>query len=448
MVINNSYLYDPCTLSITDGRMDENKFWNLVSMIEKNDRVANDILTQLDPNCVNRCINTINEINICPTYNCNFRCLYCDASSVEGSNLVLSIEDIQGFVRDAIKRWKMGRIINKNKEKLKINFSGGGEPTYNWQLFVETVLMISDLCKKNDVTYSFGLTSNGSLSNEQLSFISEHFDTAMISYDGLPEIQRRNRHSPHIVDTNQSAVNSIKYLTNRNTVVTVRTTIWQDDIHLLRQMADYIFSSIDENVIWSIRPAISAGRAFYYISSNKKGMIKENFLTYYLDVVNYVKINYPQSTVSTPFFPNDINDFPCGEISLFCDSPCLMPDGKIITCMESNNTFTEIGFVKQGHAVYYDQFKDQLLENCQKQIVNCQNCLAYNFCKGGCPIRNIISEQTDTTIRDWECDMIKEYFKFVLTTIANGTRVFGWYAEPVYINGKRVEHIYKIRHQN
>lgn len=448
MVIKDSYLYDPRTLTITDGKIDEDRFLDFVSRIEKSDSGDSDILERLDPNCVNRCINTINEINICLTYNCNFRCSYCDASSVEGSNLVLSIADIQGFVLDAIKRWKMGKLLNKDKEKLKINFSGGGEPTYNWKLFVEAVLMISNLCKNNNVVYSFGLTTNGSLSDAQLGFIAEFFDTVMVSYDGIPEIQRRNRHSPHIADTNQSTVNSIKYLSGRNAVVTVRTTIWQDDIHLLRQMADYIFSQIDENVIWSIRPAISAGRALYYFTSNKKGMIKENFLTYYLDVVSYAKKNYPQSTVSTPFFPNDINDFPCGEISLFCDSPCLMPDGIIITCMESHKTFTEIGVVKQGQTVYYDKFKDQLLKNCQKQMVNCKTCLAYNFCRGGCPIRNIISEQNNATIRDWECDMIKEYFKYVLTTIANCKSVFGWYAEPVYINGKQVEHIYKIRHQD
>lgn len=213
-------------------------------------------------------------------------------------------------------------------------------------------------------------------------------------------------------------------------------------------MADYIFTEIGENLIWSVRPAISAGRALHYINSNKKDMIKENFFAKYLDVVNYTHEQYPMATVSTPLFPNAINDFPCGEISLFCDSPCLMPDGRIITCMESKEIFTEIGSVEKGQVIYYDKINDRLLENCQTQMIKCRPCLAYNFCKGGCPIRNIITESTDTSIRDWECEMIIEYFKYVFTSITNQKDVFGWYAEPIFIDGELVDHIYKIRHND
>lgn len=448
MVIKDNYWYDPYTLTVSDGKIDEEQFLNIVSKIEQNNSATIDLLMQSDPTCVSQRVNTVNEINICPTYNCNFRCTYCDASSVEGNALLLPIGDIQGFVFDAIKRWKMGKLINQNKDRLKINFSGGGEPTYDWKKFIEIVLMITCLCQNNKVDYSLGLTSNGSLTNEQLGFIAEHFDNVMISYDGIPSIQRKNRYSPHMVDTNDCVVNSIKFLSSKNILVTVRTTIWQDNIHWLRPMADYIFTQIDDRIIWSIRPAISAGRAIRYINSNKIGVAKENFFISYLDIVRYVNVHYPLATVSTPLFPNAINDFPCGEISLFCDSPCLMPDGRIITCMESYKVSTEIGFVKQGKTVYYDKFKDPLLDNCQKQMIKCKPCLAYNFCKGGCPIRNIISELTDTSIRDWECDMIKEYFKYILISIANCKSVFGWYSEPVFINDKLVEHIYKIQHKD
>lgn len=448
MIVRDNYLYDPYTLSISDGTIDEESFLNIVAKIEKKNSSAIDLLMQSDSTCVDCCFDVVKEINICPTYNCNFRCVYCDAASVEGNSLLLALEDIKGFVCDSIKRWKMGKMINRNQEQFKINFSGGGEPTYDWGKFVEIVLMVTRLCNDSKVDYSLGLTSNGSLTNEQLDFIARYFDSVMISYDGLPSIQRRNRYSPHIVDTNDSVVNSIMFLSEKNVVVTVRTTIWQDDIHLMRRMADYIFTQINESIMWSIRPTISAGRALRYITSTKKDMAKENFFTSYLDILSYVNEHYPLATVSTPLFPNAINDYPCGQISLFCTSPCLMPDGRVITCMESHQISTEIGLVKQGRTEYYNKINDQLLENCQKQMSKCISCLAYNFCKGGCPIRNIISESTDASIRDWECDMIKEYFEYILISIANCKSVFGWYSEPVFINDKQVEHIYKIRHQD
>ena len=115
MVIKDNYWYDPYTLTVSDGKIDEGQFLNIVSKIEQNNSATIDLLMQSDPTCVSQRVNTVNEINICPTYNCNFRCTYCDASSVEGNALLLPIGDIQGFVFDAIKRWKMGKLIIKTK---------------------------------------------------------------------------------------------------------------------------------------------------------------------------------------------------------------------------------------------------------------------------------------------------------------------------------------------
>jgi radical SAM protein with 4Fe4S-binding SPASM domain len=378
----------------------------------------------------------LKRAGICLTNNCNFRCGYCSASSVEGNEETLSLEDVAVFVSDVMKRWAVGRFAwDAGAEPLSLYFTGGGEPTYDWGLFTSSVAHIRERCLENKIPLLLGMTTNGVLDAAQRSFIAEHFDSVMVSYDGTPEVHERNRRCVNRARTSEYIADVIRFFARSRVRISIRTTIWQSDFCRLREMADYILGNLGTAAEWSILPVIPTGRAVNRVRKEHEALREADFVTPYFDVVDYAKDRYGFAGVSTPVFQDIVEAFYCGAISVYCSCPWLMPDRTIITCIESCDIKTVIGKVEGGAAVYFDKCRDPLFKAYQKQFDDCRECVAYRFCKGGCPVRKLMNGNARTTMDDWECAMIREYWIRIFESVISGKECRGWRAVPVEISG-------------
>lgn len=119
------------------------------------------------------------------------------------------------FIKDIIKKRTIKKLLTKKNDPLIINFTGGGEPTYEWDLLKNAVAFVRRQCADNNIPLYLKMTTNGMLSNEQIKFISENFNELMISYDGLSEIQNSNRICPNTKDTSSMVEHTIREFTNR-----------------------------------------------------------------------------------------------------------------------------------------------------------------------------------------------------------------------------------------
>lgn len=386
----------------------------------------------------------VNNIGICFTYNCNLRCNYCGYSSTDNDRNKLELSDVEMFVKDIIKKRAIKKLLTKKNEALNVYFTGGGEPTYDWDLLKDTVLFIHSQCSDNKIPLNLRMTTNGVLSSEKIEFISKNFNDLMISYDGLPEIQNLNRRSPSIGDTALAVEHSIREFANRGVPLTIRTTIWQDDFLKINEMYHHIFSLVPENsnVIWSIYPTLLEGRAIKRIREQDDITYKK-FLLCYIGLIEHIiseKGEERIKAIDVPLFTNNTCEIFCGAYKL--NFPWLLPDKSIVTCMESNENKVCIGKIDRGELKYFNKYCDSSLKIMQEKFTLCRTCIAYHFCRGGCPVWHL---RRDTEKDESpECSAQKEYWKYVIEAVLSGKYSFGWHLEKVDLPNISQQEIFKL----
>jgi len=433
----DGYIYDSNRLIFYNENLDPSDIEKIDKYINENsdsEKLKNKIeahnADSVDVNLIG-----LSRVGICLTNGCNLRCNYCGDNASDENTASLELDDILFFVTDVMKRWKIRKLTTKKEDPLDIYFTGGGEPSYKWELFEQTVLMVKRKCDENHIPLSLGITTNGMLTEYQRDFIAEHFNKIMLSFDGLPKIQNKNRHSKLYPDTSSVAEHTIESLVRKKVQFTIRTTIWQDDFCYMKNMAEYIFDKFGESSFeWSILPVIPMGRALKRVRRDHEILKEGNFLEYYLDTLEYVKNTYGSRNISTPIFPNSLTSIYCGALAYNCSCPWLLPNKTIVTCLEACNSKTVIGRIEDNKIKYFDKCCDKLLKIYQEKFTECQNCIAYRFCRGGCPAKHLICQEEESEMSDWECSMIQKYWTYIFSKILTGETCFGWKTKRVDID--------------
>lgn len=445
MYLLNGYLFDPKRLLIYSADANTEK---ISKAYDNKYRPSEPFDLQADPDAMSMDKIAINRVGICLSYNCNLRCRYCGYSSDEQNANKLQLEDIKLFIKDIIVRRTIKKLLSRKDELLEVDFTGGGEPTYEWELFVNSIRFIREECRQNGVPALFRLTTNGMLSDQQIDFIAENFNHVMVSYDGMPDIQNKNRTSPYKHDTNSIVENTIHQLASKGVSLTVRSTIWQKDFDKLLEMYKHVFSLIPSKGIaqWSIYPVLYEGRAATQIKKQENISYAE-FFQNYLHFIKYVTSTEGEeklASIDAPLFHNSACSIFCGAHRL--EQPWLMPDKTIITCIESKEGKTIIGEISDGKVQYYKKYQDGLLKIVQRKYIECQECIAYGICKGGCPIWHV---RVDNDIqKPLECCLQIEYWKYIINALIAGEYSLGWKLDKIELPGVENREIYKVIKEN
>lgn len=440
------FLYDSDRLILYKSDTDK-EIVDIINSTLEPDPVYNRIYTNLanidaDEMKMNKI--AIDNIGICLTYNCNLRCNYCGYSSTDKDKNNLQLSDVEVFISDIIEKRTIKKLITKTNNPLVINFTGGGEPTYNWDLLKDTVLLVKRKCADNNIPLYLKMTTNGVLSDIQIDFISENINELMVSYDGLSEVQNRNRKCPSIEDTSLIVEHTIKKLANRGVPLIIRSTIWQEDYSKIIAMYKHVFSIVpkDGKVIWSIYPTLFEGRAVNQMNRQEDKTYK-NFLVNYLKLVDYIISQQGEEglkKIDVPLINNELSGLFCGAHRL--NSPWLLPDRSIVTCMESKDNRVIVGKVNNEEVVYYQKYSDDFLKVIQQKYSECRSCIAYRFCRGGCPVWHL--RENVNRIDPLECHLQREYWQYILEAVATNKYSFGWYLEKINLPNIGESEIFRL----
>ena len=433
MDIIGDYIYDADRLIFYPKLLSPSAVESITAAIPSSDEyeLLRCSLETYNPNDAVVNISTLYHAGICLSNSCNLRCTYC-GDSVSNKNVnSLSLEDIAVFLTDLMKRWKLRKLSSGKESALEISFSGGGEPTYNWELFRSAVSMIHQRCTRNSIPVKLSMTTNGMLTDVQREFISANFHLVMVSYDGLPHLQNKNRHSSIYPATTETVEDTIRYFSGQNLKLIVRSTVWQDDIVYLPEMADYLFSNFGAHLSWSILPVIPMGRALKKVAVQASELVNQDFLAAYVQLLEYTEEKYNSPDISTPIFSNQvISRYYCGSLAHNCSNPWLLPNKSIVTCIEPSDAKTVIGKVERGHVTYFPTCHDPLLCISQMKFTECRECIAYRFCRGGCPAKHLMACEHDNELKNWECNEVQKYWRYVFSQIVSGNECFGWCCVP------------------
>lgn len=80
-----------------------------------------------------------------------------------------------------------------------------------------------------------------------------------------------------------------------------------------------------------------------------------------------------------------------------------MPGGNIISCLESKEFSSIIGNIHNGIVDISKTYKSLLVEKYKEKFEECRNCMAYRFCKGGCPLKFLYNDKASEEAAIWEC---------------------------------------------
>jgi uncharacterized protein len=247
---------------------------------------------------------SIFEITINPTINCNFKCWYCyEDHNIKSKIDELERENIIDFIRNIISE-------NKNLKTLKIYWFGG-EPLLHYKDIIKPIMSeVKYLTSINNIDFLSGITSNGYLINEEfLDFLKQHYvKNFQITLDGNKARHNNVRFTQKGVNTYDRILKNIISCLNKEFYVSVRINIsaetdldvkelLQDFSNLSSQEKHYLCFSIHK--VWQapshveklIEVIVNQIRengfncATYYSSPNS---IKN---TCYADKVNHLVIN-------------------------------------------------------------------------------------------------------------------------------------------------------------
>ena len=342
----------------------------------------------------------------------------------------LSNRQILLYVNDALEKRVIRGMLNPNAsgKPLPIYFTGGGEPTYGFDAFRDLIISIRDKAKEYNIPISLRITTNGVYGIERMSFLCDNFSSIMISYDGMPSIQDNNRPGIYHKNTSKIVESNIRYVISRHVPLSIRSTILPKDISALKHMADYMYKNFGKGFKWSLYPVKAKGRAIGKGFENAENDADADFCDAFLSLHEYVQKHYGDVHISSPIFTMDKVDLFCGSIASRADITWLRADGRIVTCLEMGNEETKVGCVKKDAVIYNTEVTDAITRITQERMSRCSKCIAFPFCRGGCPA----DHRNDNNANEltWGCRQTIKFWTHIIGEVALGKKCFGWKVLP------------------
>lgn len=161
------------------------------------------------------------------TQRCNLRCKYCYENKNEKE---ISFENIQKLIDNEIK---------EKRDYVVLTFYGG-EPLLRKDLIYDTIDYIKS--RKSKTKFYFGMTTNGTLLDEQFIRYIEQNDFLNIAYsfDGLEETQNLNRVTLNGEGTFDIVERNAKKLLKSHKNVVAMVVVTKNNIKMLKENIEYL----------------------------------------------------------------------------------------------------------------------------------------------------------------------------------------------------------------
>lgn len=382
---------------------------------------------------------------ICPTDNCQLLCSYCSNRSTCNATSSIGINDVMAFAKEIAKNYKIKRLKAREEEPVSIYFSGGGEPTFHWKSFFNIVLALKNYFIENNIPYRFDITTNGILNDEQREFIAMNFSNVLVSYDGTSYLQNSNRPIGGEKDSSDIVETSILFF-SRFIPTRIRTTLWPTDIEQLKNMADNIYVKFPDILEWSVLPINNTGRAIDNGTQDMFDCGKYDFAQKFIETYKYILQKYKKNNMVSPMFNNNFVPVFCGSSKV--KSITLMPNKLIVTCMEESTYMPIVGRIVDDKVEFQDSYNDELMRVCKEKFYECKECLAYSFCRGGCPAKFLRDKEYKLQSAKWDCQMTVNYWTLVFQELLGGNDFLDWTLDKISVAENDTVHVYKLRKLN
>ena len=182
------------------------------------------------------------QVTLFPTNRCNLRCSYCYAFGGEGGASGEPLVEMDPAVARAAIDLVAGNARaladeGADMRSFVVSVHGNGEPFCAFGLMREIVRYGREASERVGIPVVFNTATNGVLTDEQLAFVAENFDSVNFSFDGLPAFQDANRPMAGGGGSFAAIDRSMRALQEAGVPFGIRTTVTAD---MVKRMPDIV----------------------------------------------------------------------------------------------------------------------------------------------------------------------------------------------------------------
>ena len=130
-------------------------------------------------------------ITLLTTTDCNFACKYCFENDIDKS-YYLNNEVVTAFIS------YLQYFIQNNKKINNINIElFGGEPTLSWDLVIDTLNKVNNVCERHNIYLNTSIVTNGYLFDEKKcnDLLQFNFESIQVTLDGNQDYHDKRRYT-------------------------------------------------------------------------------------------------------------------------------------------------------------------------------------------------------------------------------------------------------------
>jgi uncharacterized protein len=124
---------------------------------------------------------------IIATRSCNLDCRYCDFGGPTAAR-----SDLDPALAVAVIDWMAERLAARGNDRFPVHLFGG-EPMIAEDLVDVVVHRTRAVCARHGLRPHLEISTNGVFSERRAAWLGDYFDSVVLSFDGPPEFQDRNR---------------------------------------------------------------------------------------------------------------------------------------------------------------------------------------------------------------------------------------------------------------
>lgn len=344
--------------------------------------------------------------NLILTNHCNLACVYCYGNYGPTGKRFMT-EQIALAAIDYI-----ADCAQKMQQDLIYARMFGGEPTQAWNVLVASVHYLRQKAINIGCKSRTTITTNGCMSLDKATWLSENMDGINISFDGHKDIQ--DMHRSESFDKVFSVARKIYTLAPKK-LMFIRSTISDYSVERLPEIVRF-FGKKFPGVKQMYEPLFTIGRGK---SSGCTMPPPEMFFNKFIEALPIAEQLGCKLTTSVLNLRAKSSEF-CGVAAR---NFMITPDGHCVTCsrMTGNSNPTEGSFT-YGHFdetskkfVFNEEAYNQLKKISVGNIKECQNCFAISSCRGDCAAdKAIVDPDNFWRSASYRCDAIRKFVKDAL----------------------------------
>ncbi len=326
-------------------------------------------------------------ITLLLTTACNLRCSYCYASAGETKVTFMSLETakrgIDFIAANAAKKNFIAEFAGQSGvTELDVGYHGGGEPATHWAVLTDSFAYAKQKAETLGLRVRGHLISNGVLLDDKIDWIIANISNMMVSFDGLPSIQDKQRLTKSGRGSSASVLHTLRCFDAAKFPYIIRITATEAYLEQLPEAVAFIGEHFKPQRI-QVEPAYPIGRGLMMPSANT---------TRFINAFREARVVAKKWDVTLDYSPvrlNRISNHFCGITQ---DEFSLSADGNVsacYSCFYETDKLAEVFFYGKPELQSRDYVFDMaVLEKLRTWAVRhldfCQSCFAKWHCAGDC----------------------------------------------------------------